>query len=339
MPAEPALLPVAATPVRKPRKKRSFLPRHYLSLWKRILALAPHLVAFLRYWERTFGPAGLPVILAPAIGLDVLRRAVDYREFKQVRQVLPPGFWRGLTPAHHYLLMIRNWQCTLAAGLLGDRLDSPAWRRRIRVHGTPPEKLRGWGQRPVILVHLHTGAYGVIHYWLRARRLKATSYRAGLPQFLTTPWANKIFASADRVQGLDGIPSMFAGPRSLRPMIDFLVPGHVLLVALDAESVSSAPFSVRGCTINLSQGVVHLAERSSALVVPVSMSCCGLTHFDLHFGPPLPDDLVARRNSRPAIQRLFDWLWHEVEKDPSQLGWSSLQCVGPSTRANHIPWP
>jgi hypothetical protein len=336
MPAEPALPPADRAVVRGPRKRRPFLQRQYLSLWKRILSLAPQLVAFLRRWEKTFGPAGLPVILVPAIGFDLLRRAIDYREFKKARRALPPAFWRGLTPARHYLLMIRNWQCTLAAGLLGDRLDSPAWRRRIRVRGTPPEKLPGWGERPVILVHLHTGAYGVIHYWLRAQRLKATSYRAGLPQFLTTPWANRIFDAADRVQGLTDIPSMFVGPRSLRRMIDFLIPGHVLVVALDAESVSSARFSVRGHEIRLSQGVAHLAH---AIVVPISMSCRGLARFDIRFGPPVPDDLIDRRNPGPTIQHLLDWLWHEVEKDPSVLGWNSLLCVGRPANPNHISWP
>jgi hypothetical protein len=325
-------------PVRSSRTKRTFGQRLYVSLWKRLNILGGPVVALVRAVERGLGPSCVPVFLMPVVGLDFVRRLVDYGEFKRLRTILPEAFWRGMRPGRHLFIAAQNWDSVLTAAFFSDRLGEPGWAQRVRVRGTRPEQLPEFGRRPLILVHLHTGAYGFLHYWLRAQRLRATCYWAGDPMIFRTAWAQRIFARADRVHGLEDVPQMFL-PHQLRAAFRFLVPGHILTLAMDAESSTWTPFDANGHEIWLSQGVVHLAEASGALLVPVSVVNEGVARFEIRFGTPVPDALVDRRNPRPAMQFMLDQLWPDAEEEPSRVGWNSLLTLDSRSKPNHIPWP
>lgn len=328
-----------ATHPPEPKKRRPFLQRQYLSCWKRLYRFAPQGVELMRACDKRFGAGCASAFLACSSVLDFVRRLVDFREFKRLRRALPDDFWRGTPPLRHYFTMVRTWQCTLAAALMSDRLGDPDWVRRVRIRGTPPQMMPEFRHRPVILVHLHTGAYGALHYWLRAQGLPAAAYRAGSPEFLLSDWALGIFAAADLQHGVAELPSVLIGLPALRATLKFLVPGRILTVALDAESGSSAIFRAQGHPIQLSTGVVHLAQSSGAVLVPASMLSCTIGRFEIRFKPPVPDEWIDRRNPRRAIQYLLDQLWQDVEENPSRLGWSSLVRLAPGDKPHHIPWP
>jgi hypothetical protein len=113
----------------------------------------------------------------------------------------------------------------------------------------------------------------------------------------------------------------------------------MVVIALDSPSTTSAVFQVRGREISLSQGVVHLAESSRAILVPVSVLPQGTCRFEIRFGVPVPDALIDKRNSRPAIQFMLDQLWGEIQEDPSLMGWSTLLTLNDRVNPNIILWP
>lgn len=115
------------------------------------------LIVVVRWAEKILGGGSLFWAALPWSIFEILRRRRDYHYFGMLRRTLPLEFWRGKRSFRHFLRMIVHWQGTLCACLLYDRLDDPAWRNRIRLEGTPPEQLPGWGSRPVVLVFLHTG--------------------------------------------------------------------------------------------------------------------------------------------------------------------------------------
>jgi lauroyl/myristoyl acyltransferase len=323
---------------REDRKKRSLPARLYVSFWKRLNIFGGPAIAVLRAAEKLFGPGCMPVFLLPVVWLDVVRRLVDYRAFKKVRTILPEEFWRGLGPLRHSFRMARNWDSLLTGAFFSDRLGETGWARRFQVRGTRPDQLPESAGRPIILVHLHIGAYALVHFWLRAQRLRATCYWAGEPLIFGTPWARRIFAEAARVHGMEDIPRIFL-PHQLRAALQFLVPGHILTTAMDSDSTTCATFNANGHEILLSQGVVHLAEASHAILVPVSVISEGAARFEIRFGPPVPDALVDKHHPRPAIQYLLDHLWKDVEEDPSRLSWSTLLMMDRRSKPSHIPWP
>jgi lauroyl/myristoyl acyltransferase len=324
------------------RNKRTLLQRISNSFWKRFLAISyfPSILVF-RFIERCFGPTCLPVVVTPVIYLDLLRRLVDYREFKRVRAVLPDDFWRGLSPWRHYLIMIRNWQSTLATWLLADRLHLPQWISRFEVSGTPPHQLPEWGARPVLLVYMHLGGYGLLRSWMRAQGVTAGCYSVGRPTVINLPWAEKIVAQAGAVHGLGYAPYTFLGPHRLRDMIKFLIPGRLVTIALDSESQSTMIYQAGGkYPMRVSEGIVRLAALTHAVLLPVSVLPRGIGRFHVRFRTPVPDELIDEKQPRAATQFLLDQLWKDIEAEPSGLGWASLEQLAVDLTINHhVPFP
>jgi lauroyl/myristoyl acyltransferase len=297
-------------------------------------------ILVLRASERWGGPKALLWALTPFFYLSIARRLPDYPAFRRMRSILPASFWRGLTPWRHYFLMIRNWQATQATVLLADRLRSSVWTERIRIKGTPPHHLPEWGKRPVILVFLHTGGYPLLRYWLRAQGLPSATYAVNPISFSQRSLAKKIIAAADEINGLSGVPHIFRVKRPIRPMLNFLVPGHILNLALDAlPSSSSTRFHANGQEIHLRTGIVKMAAISQAVLLPVSIVPQGLCRFEIRFGIPVPDESIDRLHPEPAVQFMLDQLWKDVEEDPSLVNWCTLHALAPHSIPHHLAWP
>jgi hypothetical protein len=332
---------LAAIRARK-RKRRSIFDRLSHSFWKRVWALLfPVGAHLLRAADRLFGPACLAWVLAPTIAGAFLRRLRDYPNFKRIRATQPLAFWRGLHALRHFLRMICHWQSAIATALLADRLREPAWAERISVTGTPPHRLPEWGQRPVIVLYLHTGGFALLRNWLRSLGLPAVSYVASFPPIVRGPWGQKIYERANLRNNLPGLAQTFNGARDLRTTVRFLVPGHILITGLDAGLAqdSATLFHAQGHEIYLSTGMVRLAASTGAILLPVSVVPRGLSRFEVRFGSPVPGSLINRDNPRPAIQHLLDQLWPDLAQDPSLLGWTTLEAMAPHAAEDHQAWP
>jgi lauroyl/myristoyl acyltransferase len=237
--------------------------------------------------------------------------------------------------------MVCNWNSSVATLLLADRLREPAWQERLRVVGQPLDRMTGWGHRPFILVFLHTGGFAILRHWLRSQGHPAVSYVASMPEILKSTRAQAIYAAADKRNGLAGLRHWFDGSRDLRATRKFLVPGHILTMALDAGMAASSPevYYADGNAIQLHSGAVRLAALSGACLVPVSITNQGALSFDIRFGKPVPQELLDESAPRAAMQLLVDDLWTNVDREPSSLGWTTLEALAPDLRKKHLPWP
>lgn len=299
--------------------------------------LSRGLVTTVRCAAAIGGPVLLSVLLIPWIVFDVLRRLGDYWQFKRIRETLPPHFWRGCGPWWHYLRMIIRWQESLAVCLLEDRFRQKSWRRRIKLRGMSLEQLRAWGSRPVVLAYLHTGGFVLLQYWLRSVGVRTAALANVRPRILiqnSKRLARKAEAESGSLRGTE----VFFRRGGLRKAIQFLVPGNVLAVALDGPSPSH--FGRMGAEIRLNNGAVRLATLCNALVVPVSIRQPAWLTFEIWFGVPVPEKMIADRDLERAMQHLADELWKNLSPDPCSINWTTLEAYAPQhlIRAR-TPWP
>lgn len=324
-------------------KRGPLLGRLSHSFWKRFWRVGYFLSIHLFRWaERIFGSDALPWLLAPSLYWDFARRLGDYGKFKRLRAYQPPSYWRGVTPLRHYFIMIRTWHSTLATALLFDRLREPGWEKRITVRGTPPRSRADWGTRPIITVFMHTGGFGVLRFWLKAQGIPTISYVASMPAIVTHPAAMRMFQAGDVLYGLPQLIQTYQGARDLRATLDFLQPGRILTMALDAGRTSSTSniYQAENCDIHLSSVVLRLACATNAVLLPVSIVAKEeICSFELRFGTALPDELLDRKNPHPAVQFLLDQLWQDVREDPTVLGWTAMEALAPHLASKHQPWP
>jgi len=289
------------------------------------------LIAWVRIGDRLTGPDLLFWFLSPLFVVDVLRRLTDYPSFKRLRDGLPAE-WRREGSFSHYLHMIRVWHEALATSLLYDRLSSPAWASRITVSGTPPNELPGWGQRPVIVAFVHTGAFSLLRYGMRARGIPTASLVAGLPRVIVIH-AETIRRAGDTLHGMGDVPHTFMGPKALREALHFLRPGHALTVALDgAKGPDLIPCDAGGLILHVKDGAVRLAQRTNALLLPASVQRKGPFRFEFRFGPPVPEHLLQSDDTTEALQYLVRELWKD-------LNWSTLEALAPEKTRARSRWP
>jgi len=296
------------------------------------------IIACFQKADRLWGPRCLSCLLVPALVFDGLRSMPDYPYFKRLRETLPATFWRK-APLAHYLHMFRVWNETLVTILLYDRLSSPAWKARMTVSGTPPDQLPEWGQRPVIVTFLHAGAFGILRYWLRSRGIPTASLIRGLPRILLT-FGETSRQDGDARYALRDVPHTFIGPNSMRQALGFLRPGRALTLALDGNvSGKLIPCQVNGTILHLKDGVVRFAQKTNAMVLPVSVLRRGPFRFEFRFGLPLPDRLLQSNDTRTALQYLARELWNELEQDPVAMNWSVLEALAPEKVDPRSNWP
>jgi lauroyl/myristoyl acyltransferase len=298
------------------------------------------MVFAVRWGDRIVGPGALFWLTLPWTLFEIARRGRDYRYFLRLRKTLPDSFWGGTRAPRHFLRMIAHWQGTLCACLLYDRLRTPRWRKRIRWEGTPPDSLPEWGKRPVVLVFLHTGGFGMLRCWLRSTGIPAASFAIGQPPTMERPASGRALRAGDRVYGLEECPYLFP-PARLRETIRFLSPGRILAVALDGIATPGplTGYPVGAQTLHVKDGACRLAARSSALLIPVTVSQAGFSRFVVKFGDPVPDAWVRDADPQLAHRELLRQLWPRVQADPCSLTWSTLESLAPGEKRPRTGWP
>jgi len=291
--------------------------------------------------ERVCGAAAVPWLMSPYVLWSVVRRRKEYHQFARLRNTQPPAFWKGISPRRHYFKMIRVWHEFLGMAVSYHRLGLPYWQARVEVKGTPPDKLPEWGARPVILAFLHTGTFGMLRFWMRARKIPTASLIVAMPAIVDNPNFQKYLDAGDKSYGLEGVPHMFRGATGLRNAIRFLKPGHVLTMALDGSKTSSEAdrLDAGGIPIYVKQGACRVAAQTNALVVPAAVRRTSASRYEVRFGKPVPDELIQKEDFTAATQHLISELWPDIQKDPSDLNWTSLEALAPTLQTGRTGWP
>jgi hypothetical protein len=299
------------------------------------------LIAFLRGVERLGGPGLLSFAAKPCALIDVIQRSSDFFQFARLRRALGQSFWKGIGPVRHYLAMAFTGYDVLCALLNYDRWGAPAWKNRFQVIGTPPHLLPQWGRRPYILAFQHTGAFGVIYYWMRAQGVPCVAYAGGVPMVLECARQLETMRKGDGLFGVADVPLIFLRKRGLREAINFLKPGRVLAMAIDGARLSPEmdAFDAGGRRILAKCGAARLAAQTKAIVIPVAARRIGRCRFELRFGTPVPDEAVRADDYREATQHLITDLWPQVEAHPADLNWTTLEALAPELRAPRTSWP
>jgi glycosyltransferase involved in cell wall biosynthesis len=297
-------------------------------------------IFWVRKSEQIAGPRFLSALLLPLVVLDFLRRLPDYRHFRKMRAALPASLRRGSALAH-YFTMVRTWQESLALVLLYDRLGSPRWIARLTVAGTLADHLPQWKERPVVLAYLHTGGFGFIRFVLRARGLPVALLGRALPEMLETGENAAIRRAGDERYGFTSVPHFFFDTDPLRPVVRYLQPGHLLVLALDGGPVTPDRLActVGGSVFHLKETALRFARLSRALLVPVSAQRRGAFRFELRFGPPVPEALLQTGDTASVLQHLVRGLLPGLEEDPNAITWSTLEALVPELAAKRTAWP
>jgi lauroyl/myristoyl acyltransferase len=290
--------------------------------------------------ERLFGPGIVPWMAAIFIFRDIVKRRKDYAPFVRLRKTLPDGFWKGIGPLRHALKMTRDWHETIATALLYHRLGSPEWQKRFEIVGTPLHVLPEWGSRPVVLAFLHTGPYGLFTYWLRSQKIAASYLAEGLPPALMNKLYQKMEEAGDARYDLKSIPLRIS-TTELREAIRFLQPGHVLGMALDGAKVvpEFVGYQAGGFPIQAKDGACRIAATTNAVVIPVSISRIGGCRFEIRFGKAVPDELIQKKDFFAATQYLISELWPNIEKNPGDMNWTTLDAFSSVPKTKRRGWP
>ncbi|HEY6903553.1 MAG TPA: hypothetical protein VI216_04550 [Candidatus Acidoferrales bacterium] len=190
----------------------------------------------------------------------------------------------------------------------------------------------------MVLGFLHTSGYILIRYWLRSCGIPAAIFvRVRAPLYTH---AQAIRDAGDKLYGLEQVPHMFADRKSMRDVIRFLTPGHVVVMALDESTKpSSGSYQINGQRIYLRDGAARLASASQAILVPVWVRQKGFCRFEINFGSPVSDDLVRTADVRLATQSLGQELWAAAQQDPEAIHWTVLETLFPEKIAPRQRWP
>ena len=292
--------------------------------------------------DQMIGPAAVYALIQPWIWLDLAKREREYPDFLQHRNTMPKEFWKGLGPRRHHYKMVRDWYEGGALILLYHRLGLPHWQRRIRVSGELPQAHPEWGKRPVIFTFLHTGPFALLVFWLRSQAVLASTLVGGLPFVVNNDHFRRIIHRGDSRHGVEGVPLViqrFGG--RLREVHRFLTPGHSLLVALDGgrrhDEVDR--YHAGEFPIMLRRGAARLAVQTNAIVIPISIRRTALLRFEIHFGNPVPDELIKGKDFAAINQHLVAELWGDIQNHPGELNWTTLEALAPAFNASRASWP
>jgi lauroyl/myristoyl acyltransferase len=264
----------------------------------------------LRASERALPPIALFVVVWPVVALatffQLYFRKPRFRDFQELPVTLRPA-------TAQIRWMVRIWRRRIRLNLTKllclwpDRLELRRWRRRGRVHGAEEWDRACKSGRPIVLAILHFGPVSVLRYWLRARGHRACtlgvrppSTRSGLRRLLDQ-WS-------DSATGLHQVPHLI-DPRHVRQARDMLSRRHILIVAVDGYRGRQVNIDSDDFCFGIASGAVRLARSANALLLPCAISADRALGFTVHFGNPLPEDLVLHRMDETAACR---WLLEQL---------------------------
>ncbi len=285
-------------------------------------------IASVRRTDQFLGPGFLFWITVPIASLDFCKMLPALTYLEQLRRAMPNLVW-PLSPLRHLFYMIRAWQECLVIGVSYDRLRRASWVKRIKIQGFCPDTLPEWGKKPVIVTFLHSAGYTLLRSTLRARGIPAVTQVMAVPEYF---WYHpEIYEAGDRMYRLTGVPHFFTGPNAVREAVRWLVPGHVLIMALDGGAMEKRlAYDVEGRGLYLNNGAVRLAQKTGAMVVPATVHRTGRCAYEIHFGSPVPENLLQEADAEAAMTHLAKSHWRELESDLNAMTWTTLEAFSPS---------
>lgn len=291
--------------------------------------------------ERLGGARIMPLLMAPHTLFNMVKRRREYALFVEFRNVMPPKFWKGIGPKEHYLKMIRVWYEFMGMAIAYPRLGQPYWQERVKVVGEPPFDSPEWKSRPIILTFLHTGAFGIIRFWMRARGFRTASLLGDTPTIMHNEIFRPYLEAGDKEYSIEGVPQLFKYEGGIREAIRFLKPGNFLTIALDGgkRGAESDRHDAGGYPIFVKKGACRIAAQTNAIVLPVGVRRTSSYRYEVKFGKPVPDELLQKGDFVAATQHLVSELWPDLAEDPSDLNWTTLEALAPKLQTNRIGWP
>ncbi len=207
--------------------------------------------------------------------------------------------------------LVRHWP---------DRLCEPRWQKRCALFGE--DVLRGSlaTGRPVVLVTLHCGPTLQMFHWLRASGLEIaamTSSHYDPSDRIRIHYVQQ----GDRANGLAGVPWVFGTSLDdLFNIKEFLAaPNRALLMAMDAVGGKTAvTIGSESLRLNVQLGGFTLAAITNAIVIPCLARTRSRLRCEIHFRPPVPDDLIIHRNRPAAAEHVLRELLPLVAELPQQ---------------------
>jgi lauroyl/myristoyl acyltransferase len=185
-----------------------------------------------------------------------------------------------------------------------DRFGKRRWRARCRLSGADQLEQLQRCQRPVILAVLHLGPLLLLRYYLRSRGLAVAGIvarpLAGRP--LIRQHLDRL---CDETYGLTGVPHVF-DLTQLRDLSRYLQPHRFVIMALDGGHGNHVFVDNGDSSFRMASGAMRLAARTDAIVVPCLIRADRGLGVWIHFGKPVPEELIADpRNRLAGCQHLF----------------------------------
>ena len=260
--------------------------------------------------ERILPPIALWFVMWPLTQVVGARRARRSRERVPAAHLplpadsKPPSLLRRW---RHFSREQSHWW------LLGwlDRLSDDKWQRRLNTHGL--EQLTTvLAERPVIICTIHTTSVLTLAAWLRSLGIPAAHVPMDLTWFSSSARKRKV-ALAQRM----GAP-LAIRPDSPHDMIEFLTPGHALVLTADFTAGRTIAVPWGAGSVVVATGLFRLARATGAAVVPAIIFSTGRWRYEVTAFEPVPQDLINAGDTTGAARHVVDCLLPPAAARPDQ---------------------
>lgn len=206
-----------------------------------------------------------------------------------------------------------------------DRLAEPKWRERCRISGLEHLRAARQAGRPIVLVFVHFGAFGLLRIWLRSVGIPAAAVLGG-----RSGNRPKIKLHLDKYFPDPGVPTTFC-PDQMREVLAFLAAGNPLCIAADVGKSDDKKIEVSFCdgwNFRMNTGAVRLASRQRAELVPATLVAEGGWRFRLELGRPVPEEFLSAETDWPRAGKfLLDEMMPHWRAHPEQCKSDFIRCL------------
>jgi short-subunit dehydrogenase len=278
----------------------------------------------LRGVEKTVSVSLLQAILSPMLALRCLRDWKTDRRTFELTQKLPAQFkrprnWCSITQSRYQIESLRLWRHW------PDRLGEARWKRRCEFSGMEHLEAVFASGRPAVLATLHYGELSLLYHLLRSRGM-AVAAITGVHLDHYDDVRDHYDTLGDRAHSLMGVPRLFGTTTDqLMEGRDYLRSGRdkrAIIVAIDGyHGAKGKQIEVDGMRFHIHTGAFTLAWVSDAVVVPVLFQAKSFMRCAIHFGQPVPQNMVTNRTEHiDAARHVLTQLLGRVRRCPQQYG-------------------
>jgi lauroyl/myristoyl acyltransferase len=202
-----------------------------------------------------------------------------------------------------------------------DRLSAPKWQRRVTVHGL--DKLTtALAARPVIVCPIHTTPVPTVAAWLRSMGI-AAAHAPMDPTWFSSPARMRKKAIAERT----GVAYLIR-PRP-RDMLEFLTPGHALVLTADFTGGRVTHVPWRGHAVMVATGLFRMARSTGAAVVPLLIFETGRWRYELTLFDAVPQEMIDAGDFDAAARYVVDSLYPPAAARPEQAMAVLIETIKP----------